>query len=54
MWEYRVTVRLPGYAPVSKRYASLEKTIKNVAKVIDHPSAPTITIEPVLITEPGA
>jgi len=54
MWEFRVTVTLPGFKPISKRYATVEKAIRNAAKVVVHPTGPVVTVERVLITEPGA
>jgi len=54
MWEYRVTVTLPGLPAVSKRYRTLAKAIKNVRMIIEHPTMPQVAVERVLITEPGA
>ena len=54
MTAFRVTVTLPGFAPVSKTYRTAEKAILNAGKVISHPTRPVVTIEPIVITEPGA
>jgi hypothetical protein len=54
MTAYRVTVTLQGFAPVSKTYRTAEKALRNVAKVVGHPTRPVVTIEPIVITEPGA
>jgi hypothetical protein len=58
MWEYRVTVRLPDVSlpPVSKRYRTLAKAIKNITMIVDHPSVlcPVVELERVLVTAPGA
>ena len=54
MYHFRVTVTVAGFEPVSRLYRTAAKAIKNAAKVVDHAARPMITIEPVLITEPGA
>ena len=55
MWIFRVTVIYPGEAPVSERY-TLERALAVARRVIDSPTGlcPVITLERVLVTEPGA